>query len=150
MIGTLKRIVAYDKQRKPSFLSQVRLSADKGIPGDRHRDDDLDPISVWFYPPDIGALGSWPPPEQRKGLCTVKFRANLMVEPAADGQIMPNLKVGDPIRVGDAVLAIHSKKPCYDQCPLAASGKAYGLKDNVYFTSVTKSGTIGVGSGIEK
>ena len=100
MIGTLKRIVAYDKQRKPSFLSQVRLSADKGIPGDRHRDDDRDPISVWFYPPDIGALGSWPPPEQRKGLCTVKFRANLMVEPAADGQIMPNLKVGDPIRVG--------------------------------------------------
>ncbi|MGI6257944.1 MAG: hypothetical protein ACOYJU_07735 [Anaerovoracaceae bacterium] len=150
MIGTLKRIVAYDKQRKPSFLSQVLLSAGKGIPGDRHWDDDRDPISVWFYPPDIEDLGSWPPPEQRKGLCTVKFRANLMVEPVPGRQNTANLAVGDLLRVGDAVLAIHNKKPCYDQCPLVASGKACGLKDNVYFTSVTRSGTISVGGRVEK
>lgn len=150
MIGILKRIVAYDKQRKPSFLSQVQLSRGKGIPGDRHRDDDRDPISIWFYPLDIADLGSCPPPEHKTGLCTIKFRANLMVEPVPEQQSMANLEVGDLLRVGDATLVINRKKPCYDQCPLVASGNACGLKDNVYFTSVTKAGMIGLGEEIKK
>lgn len=146
MIGRLKSIIVYDKQRKATSLSKVCLSPGKGIPGDRHYEDEGDPISLWFCPRQVTDLQAWPPPEHRKGLCTLKFRANLIALPLDE---TPTLNEGDSVLVGDVTLRINTKKPCYDQCPLVASGDTCALKDNVYFTSVAKSGTVEIGDRIQ-
>lgn len=150
MIGGLKKIVVYDERRRARALEKIQLEEGKGIPGDRHYNSDGDPISLWLCPEEVFLMEEWPPENHRKGLCTLKFKANLIAQREESSHNEDSLIKGDTIHIGEAVLKINEKKPCYDDCPLVESGDTCALKDNVYFTSVAKAGMIGVGDGIKK
>lgn len=150
MIGKISKIVAYDEKRKSTELKEAQLTVGKGLPQDRHYDSDGEPISLWFLPRGMTSFVSWPPERHRKGICTSKFKANLIIDTSDSGGEDRELIPGDSIQVGNATLTIQTKKPCYADCPLVKSGDTCALKDNAYFASVAKTGMIHLHDGIKK
>ena len=81
-----------------------------------------------------------------QGLCTVKFKANLMVE----GINLWEFPVGTKLRIGESLHEISQVgKGCHAGCAVLARGERCILMQQAIFTRVLASGEITIGDRIE-
>lgn len=139
MTDRLKDIIAYDKQKNPIKLVDALLEKDKGIPGDRHFDDDKDQITILLKSSgddnDDDDLDNG-------GLCLKRFKANLTIDTSNMEDKASTKEVGDVFEIGNATLKITRKKTCHKECTRYTAGDSCGLKNCAYFATVLKPGKI--------
>lgn len=145
MNNYLKEIIAYDKEKNAVSTESVQLISDKGIPGDRHFDDDSDQITILLEEREhLDDINDRKHAEDIKGdgLCTKRFKANLIVSMGNDVDNLRSKDVGDTLKVGKATLEITRKKGCHKECSLHLTGGNCDLKDCTYFAVVNRGGYI--------
>lgn len=138
MTNVLKSITAYGKDKSEIPLTKTQLVRGKGIVGDRHYSDEENHITVLFR--KSTSLNQEPQvaDDRKIGLCTKKFKANLIVETSDP----PEDETSDELVIGNAILEVTKAKHCYNDCPLRINDYPCELRDNAFFLTVKEAGTI--------
>ena len=132
-------LTRYHKKGEPgTTLSEMTLLEGLGVEGDFHQGGERQ-VSLLS-----AEVRRWMEAQTEKGLCFGRFRENILVE----GLPLENLKSGDLLSVGNAVLRIsaHSKH-CYNECALFSKGKKMPcrLSGCAAFAVVERGGAIRIG-----
>ena len=80
----------------------------------------------------------WVNEQQIPGLCFKNFTENVLI-----GKLpMDTLQSGDRLSIGDVLLQITEKKPCFDDCELRSRNISCKLSANAFFAIVIKGGVV--------
>jgi len=111
-----------------------------GVEGDFHRNGEKQ-VSLLS-----AEVNRWMETQTVKGLCFRRFQSNILVEEAANGLALEEMRSGMFLSAGNAVLRVstHHKK-CFSECDFLADGKPCRLSACVCFANVVCSGVVRIG-----
>ena len=134
--GKITALYVYgEKGTLPKRVSEVRVSVESGLEGDRHGSETKRKVSILSE-----EVRDWMQEQKEQGLCFEKFKENIRVQ----GLDLQNIQEGDLLCTEQVCLKVTGIfKKCYpDVCTLAASGRECRLKEQGIFAAVVKEGIL--------
>jgi MOSC domain-containing protein YiiM len=151
-LGIIEKITIYPaKGEAGKELAEARLVKDLGVEGDCYAKGGERQITLMFA--DNGDESN----TKEKGLCSARFKENILIKFPEDGKRRPAkaedwppfLSPGTRLAMGEAVLEMSGEtKHCHEECPLFQAGKRCFLAGQNLFARVAKNGVIRTGDGV--
>ena len=129
-----------DRDEPGAELVEMNLLEGLGIEGDLHQGGERQVTLL------SAETRRWVEEQAERGLCFARFKENILVE----GLSMDDIKLGDLLTVGSAVLKMSMMKPCFPECTRASKDMPCQLSGRAVFAVVEQSGTVRVGDEVNK
>lgn len=140
-----KIYVNREKDAAIESVAQADLDRDDGLVGDyKSKSGDKDRQLAILLESDRKSIDE---NYSDKGLCTRRFRENILIKGFDLKQLVSHTK----LRIGESKIKITSVgKRCFDECELIKDEKYCPLKNGTLFGKVIENGTIRVGDIVTK
>lgn len=136
--GRITKLQIFREKGRPGELREsVKAIPGQGLEGDRHADGGRKQISLLDREVRV-----WMENCEEKGLCFARFKENIQI----DGGMVPGLKEGDILQIGEAKIRITGRsKRCFPECRLFREGAECRLSTGNAWAEVVAEGELILG-----